>query len=60
VLLIKYKKKLDKKEFYEQDILENREKIENKIIRNKKIYKIILGIVTAIIVGVVFYFGFNG
>lgn len=56
----KIQKKLDKKELYEQDILENREKIENKINRNKKIYKFVLGIVTAIIVGVVVYFKING
>ena len=33
----KIQKKLDKKELYEQDILENREKIENKINRKKRI-----------------------
>ena len=52
----KIQKKINKKELNEQEIEENREEIKNKLDKNAKIYKFILGLITAIIVGVVVYF----
>lgn len=52
----KIQKKLNKKELNEQEIEENREEIKNKLDKNAKIYKFILGLITAIIVVVVVYF----